>query len=37
MKQLDRMAKIEIVVIRSGAFILLVILIVKVILRELGV
>jgi hypothetical protein len=37
MKQLDPMAKIEIVVIRSGAFILLVILIVKVILRGLGV
>jgi hypothetical protein len=36
MRQLDRMAKIEIVVIRAGALILSAILIVKLILRELG-
>jgi hypothetical protein len=36
MKQLDRMAKIEVAVIRTGALILLVIFIVKVILHELG-
>lgn len=36
MRHVDRMAKIEVVIIRTGALILSVILIVKLILRELG-